>query len=312
MTAQSARDGFGTAALALAAASLLSATLGGCAILRQVSQAQTITFQGRENPPDETRIYKRTPTRELRMHVFLRDTNSEPIEKLIPVLLVHGGGFTHGWPAELFPLAEDLARRGHVGFVPEYRIHSRDDTKVPEALSDVRDAIEWVHDNASDFAVDPEKLVLAGSSAGAYLVAAAVARESAGGQPRPDPIGLFLSAAYIDSTGVSARIAAERAGGPTVSGLLFGGPLDVFDGRSDELSPTTAIHRGLPPTLMQLGALDPLVPSARSYCDELNAVGGQCELKLHRGAGHAYALGGYPAYDEMVRTFSEAIDRWAR
>jgi len=107
----------------------------------------------------------------------IQRTGSLPV-----VLYIHGGGFrilskdTH-W---LMPLA--FARRGYVVFNINYRLAPRH--PFPAAMEDGCAALAWVKENAAKYGGDPDRLVLAGESAGANLVTALAVTTA---WPRPEP-----------------------------------------------------------------------------------------------------------------------------
>jgi acetyl esterase/lipase len=92
----------------------------------------------------------------------------------VPVALhFHGGGFRSGSKSrEARPLLGHLAARGMVCASANYRLrpHVADDDQLADALA----AIEWVRSHAEEYGGDPDRIVLVGSSAGAYLAVDAV------------------------------------------------------------------------------------------------------------------------------------------
>lgn len=82
------------------------------------------------------------------------------------VILIHGGGWYRGdkslWTTE----GDDLAAMGWVGFAINYNMNQ---PRWPGEFQDVEQSITWVRQNASQYGVDPAKLGVIGSSAGAHL-----------------------------------------------------------------------------------------------------------------------------------------------
>lgn len=114
----------------------------------------------------------------LNLHVWTPDVAGKR-----PVLVfIHGGAFIIGSGAQ-YP-GDDLARRGDIvvvtlnyrlgffGFNAFGEIFEGDDRFVANAgLLDQRLALEWVRDNIAAFGGDPERVTIAGESAGAASVA---------------------------------------------------------------------------------------------------------------------------------------------
>ncbi|MDT0156210.1 alpha/beta hydrolase [Microbacterium sp. ARD32] len=86
-----------------------------------------------------------------------------------PVLIYfHGGGFTTGRKShEARPLLTWLASRGWVCISANYRL--RPEVDYPEHQIDAKKVIAWVREHADSYGMDPARLFVSGSSAGANL-----------------------------------------------------------------------------------------------------------------------------------------------
>ena len=92
-------------------------------------------------------------------------------------ILVHGGGFDGGSRAtNMSPTFQPLADAGFAWFSIDYRMAP--EFRFPQAREDVDAAIKWVKANARTYKVDPAKIVLAGESAGGFLVNYAATHET--------------------------------------------------------------------------------------------------------------------------------------
>jgi acetyl esterase/lipase len=90
-----------------------------------------------------------------------------------PVLLfLHGGGFIRGDKADRANVGWWGARQGFVTVLANYRLAP--EAQWPAGAQDVVAACQHMHAVCSDFGADPRAIVLAGESAGAAHVAAAV------------------------------------------------------------------------------------------------------------------------------------------
>ncbi|QTF09732.1 alpha/beta hydrolase [Brenneria izadpanahii] len=104
-----------------------------------------------------------------RVDVYLPTTGAN---KTSPVLIfVHGGGFVRGDKSSLSNQGYFYARQGMVVVVPNYRLAPAH--QWPTGAQDVSSALAWTRTNIAEFGGDPEKIVVAGESAGAAHVAAA-------------------------------------------------------------------------------------------------------------------------------------------
>jgi acetyl esterase/lipase len=88
------------------------------------------------------------------------------------VLFVHGGSWSFG-DKNLFGLyrgvGQFFARHGMVAVMVNYRMSPK--VKHPEHVKDVARAFAWVRKNAQKHGGDPDRIYLAGHSAGGHLVA---------------------------------------------------------------------------------------------------------------------------------------------
>jgi acetyl esterase/lipase len=88
------------------------------------------------------------------------------------VLFIHGGGFTGGDKAEFrsASVSADLARAGYVVVSCNYVLGAKDKPGVwPRNIADCRDAVRWMRANADVLGLDPDRIAVAGGSAGGYL-----------------------------------------------------------------------------------------------------------------------------------------------
>ena len=100
-----------------------------------------------------------------------------------PVLVfIHGGGWHSGVPGEYHFVGRALARAGYVVVLPGYRLTP--DGIYPRMLEDSAAALRWTRDNVAAHGGDPDRVVIAGHSAGAYN-AVLLALERRGGLEPP-------------------------------------------------------------------------------------------------------------------------------
>lgn len=85
------------------------------------------------------------------------------------VMWMFGGGFTFGQKEHMAIFAEDSARRGYVGVTIQYRTRPTFQVQaVWDAYQDALAATQWLVDNAATYGIDPDAVIAAGYSAGAY------------------------------------------------------------------------------------------------------------------------------------------------
>jgi acetyl esterase/lipase len=114
----------------------------------------------------DTHVYKVVEGRQLEADVIGANFGaSKPC-----VVWIHGGGLIFGSrkASPRGPFLQRLLDRDFVIVSIDHRLAP--ETKLPGIVEDVRDAWRWIHDVGPDrFGIDPDRIAMAGGSAGAYL-----------------------------------------------------------------------------------------------------------------------------------------------
>jgi len=118
------------------------------------------------------------------------------------IVNVHGGYWRRGSRDTFQYWGPYLAGRGYAGFTISYRLTRPGQKTYPEAVHDVRAAVQFMRARAGELGLDPQRFVLWGNSAGAQLAAlVALAGDSA-----PFAAAYPLDAHAAVSTGVKVLI----------------------------------------------------------------------------------------------------------
>lgn len=106
----------------------------------------------------------------------------EDVEKSrAAIIWIHGGGFVSGSKEIMYPYTDYFAKRGYVTVTINYRLGTEqpvlhtttvlsDMINIPSvrnAQTDAQTALRWLRTNAAIYRVDPNKIYVGGSSAGA-------------------------------------------------------------------------------------------------------------------------------------------------
>jgi acetyl esterase/lipase len=174
------------------------------------------------------------------------------------VIVVHGGSWQHGDRAELAALNRYLAARGYVVASVSYRFAPR--WLFPAARDDVRDAVAFLKAHASEYGLDPRRLVLLGRSAGGQIALSLAYAAS-----DPDIRGVAVFYAPTDMT-----YSYEHPSNPLVLDSV--GVLEAYLGGNPSQVPTTYeaaspigfVSPHTVPTLLIHGGRDELVFPAQS------------------------------------------------
>jgi arylformamidase len=87
-----------------------------------------------------------------------------------PVILwIHGGGWQAGEKTEVQAKPQAFVDRGFVFASAGYRLLP--EVTIKEMAGDVAKAIRWIHDHATEYGGDPDRIFVMGHSAGAQLAA---------------------------------------------------------------------------------------------------------------------------------------------
>ena len=105
-----------------------------------------------------------------RVDVYRPQTRNEAPRAAM--IFLHGGGFLRGDKSERENVGQHFAREGMVVVLANYRLAPRN--VWPAGAEDVIAVYRWLRQNAAQFGADPNRIFLAGESAGAAHVATAL------------------------------------------------------------------------------------------------------------------------------------------
>jgi acetyl esterase/lipase len=218
-----------------------------------------------------------------------------------PVLFfIYGGGWDHGDRGDYQFVGNAFASRGFVVVIADYRLYP--DAKYPDFLEDNAQALKWVEDNIVRYGGDPDRLFLAGHSAGAY-----------------NAVMLALDHSFFHDNGVTMPIRAVAA---------LSGPYDFYPFEYDEVKnsfgsaanpdgtqPVNLVAPDDPPMFLAAGTHDPIVriQNSQNLAQKLKASGDWVTEKYYDGFGHmepVLAIGAMwrwraPVLDDMVSFFQQ-------
>ena len=192
-----------------------------------------------------------------------------------PVLLfLHGGGFREGDRLQYGFIAAPFAAHGIITAVASYRLTP--EFTYPAQPEDAQMALGWLWKNIKAHKGNPERILIAGHSAGAILAAdVAVKRAWVGRLSLPAGLvkGIIPVSGGYDLTAL-----------PSVHNYV------PDETSRSEASPIKHVSAGVPPTIVAVGSGEPYLASSRALVESIRARGGQADLLVLDGLDHAQTV----------------------
>ncbi len=205
------------------------------------------------------------------------------------VLYLHGGGYVVGSAFGYQPHAGALAAAAQTGvLVPDYRLAP--EHPFPAAVDDALSAYRWLVEQG----VPPERVTVAGDSAGGGLVMSLLLTLKREREPPPGAAVLFCPWVDLAFRHADIPAGAEQVGGPMATtadtircaeAYLNGHPAD-----DPIVDPLAADLVDLPPMLIQAATGDACVVDAELLAARAEAHGVDVRFELYPVEAHAFQL----------------------
>ena len=217
----------------------------------------------------------------------------------------HGGGFVVGDLDTQDMIARGLcAGTDSVVVSVDYRLAP--EHRFPASFEDGWAALQWVGENAAEIGGDPQRLAVAGDSAGGVIASAAALLARDAGAPRLcAQINWYGPGIHPIPDGGSAE---EFKDGPVLRlddahyfwELHIRDESDYDDMRASPMKAKS--HEGLAPAFIASAECDPIRDAVEAYAPVLRDAGVEVEMKRYPGMVHGFVswLGFLPGAQEAM------------
>lgn len=197
------------------------------------------------------------------------------------VVFFYGGSWRSGQRAQYRFVGDTLARRGFVTVIPDYRLYP--DVQFPSFVEDGAKAVAWVRNHIAAHGGDPDRMVVAGHSAGAHI-AALLALD-----------GRYLASEAVDRRAIRGMIG--MAGPYSFDLLTLESTRPIFEtvgDTPDRAIPTAFVSSAAPPMILLHGNADDTVApeNTADLAGALRDAGVRVDVHAYEGVGHIGLLGG--------------------
>ena len=233
----------------------------------------------------------------------------------LPALLAfHSGGMMFGDRFSGMDVVLALVAELGVRLVTvEYRLAP--EYPYPFPVEDCYGALVWLADESAALQIDPERILLAGASAGAGLAAgvALLARDRGG----PRACGMLLDYPMLDDRGVTASTKEfdgigvwDRVSNETGWRALLGAAAGSDDVSEYAATARAADLTGLPPAFIDVGTEEIFRDESVEFAARLWRAGVPTELHVWPGAFHACDI--FARHTTVARAMIRARTDWVR
>ncbi len=202
-------------------------------------------------------------------------TGTKNTDKLPVLVWLYGGGWYSGQRDDYGFAGRAFAQQGFIVVIPDYRIVP--DGHWPDFLHDSAAAVAWTDAHIGNYGGDPDRIALAGHSAGAY-----------------NAVMIALDPQWMRAAGSDASVirgVAALAGPYDFAPFEKGGRADVAMGDIrpvERTQPVAFVRADAPPLWLGHGTADTVVRvrNSQRLTAAMHKVGGSAQLREYDGLSH--------------------------
>jgi len=232
--------------------------------------------------------------------------------EILPAMIYfHGGGYMMGIPEMSNTFYVDVLKKRNVAiFSPDYRLSQKD--PFPAGFNDCYDVLLWMRDNAKRLKIDPNKIIIAGHSAGGGMAAAITlkARDTKDLKPAFQmPFYPMLDHRMITD---SAKMEGSTMWDTNINAKAWG----LYHRNIKGVVPTYASpalnndYSDFPPTISFVGDLEPFYDETVTYIEGLKKAGVPVIFEIYKGGYHGFEVGS-PKADISIKANNFQLDAFA-
>ena len=251
-------------------------------------------------------VYAEVSAQKLLLDIYFPQGNTNTSPYL--VVWVHGGAWHSGSKASP-PLS--FVRSGYALASIDYRLSG--EAKFPAQIHDIKAAIRYLRANAGRYGYNPDKIIIAGSSAGGHLAALVGVTnhdkflEGDLGQFKGTNSSVQAIINYYGPTNFTTILKQSTPHGVGVRGpamaLLLGQTVENAPELAKKASPVLQVDANDPPLLIFHGDQDIQVPINQSH--ELVGAYKRNNLKVHLEVVHGGGHSDTPYFDPEYQSITE-------
>ncbi|WP_083322597.1 alpha/beta hydrolase [Hymenobacter lapidarius] len=237
-------------------------------------------------PPMQADTVNRTLVPGVTGRIYTPKTGTAPY----PVIVYyHGGGWVIATIDTYHSSAQALAEKtGAVVVSVEYR--KGPENKFPTAHDDAFAAYQWALKNAASIKGDPNRVAVAGESAGGGLAAAVsmMARDRKVALPKYQLLVYPIAGSATNTPSYQANTETAPLNKAGMEWFFKNYLRTPADGQDPRVNLVAANLKGLPPTTIIAAEYDPLTSEGKTLADNLQAAGVKVNYKLYEGTTHEF------------------------
>ena len=221
----------------------------------------------------------------------IRVYSNHPVDNLPILVFYHGGGWVVGNIDTHDSICRQLAKAAKVLVISvEYRLAPEHPYPIP--FNDAYNALVWISKNGDSLGGNPQKIAVAGDSAGGNLAAAVALKSKAEQGPKITYQALIYPVTNLSQLNTASYQNFEKGfflSKEMMSIYIDHYTPDVASRQQAYASPLLAdTVVDLPPALIITAGFDPLCDEGEAYGKRLQAAGVPTDITCYKGTIHGF------------------------